>query len=111
MKHDLTPDEIRAELTLEYHLWELFNANTYLDVPDPDEVSIPVCKALESLAACRKMLREIQTLLPGWREVVAEIDDLPKSEVLGKAMWAVLNQMDDKVKALAALLDETGKEA
>lgn len=54
----------------------------------------------------REPLKEIAELLPGWREVVAEIDDLPKSEVLGKAMWATLNQMDDMKKRLDTALRE-----
>lgn len=37
----------------------------------------------------------VRPLLGGWREVIAEIDDLPKHEALGKAMWACLDQIDD----------------
>ena len=68
-------------------------------------------KAFESLAEERMIsesrrlaLVEIKQLLPGWRKVVAEIDDLSKPEHVGKAMWAVLNQMDGLKYTLAELV-------
>lgn len=58
-------------------------------------------------AALRADLRAMLPLMAGWREVIAEIDDLPKSEALGKAMWACLNQIDDHRTAIRAVLEAT----
>lgn len=37
----------------------------------------------------------LRRLIGGWREVIAELDDMPKNEALGKAMWICLDQIDE----------------
>lgn len=53
------------------------------------------------LAQAQEALEKIKRLLPGWREVVAELDDMQKPEALGQAMWVTLNQMDEVKASLA----------
>ncbi|MFA5376537.1 MAG: hypothetical protein WC455_12395 [Dehalococcoidia bacterium] len=55
-----------------------------------------------------RILKIIEAEIPGWREVVAEIDDLAKSESLGKAMWVTLDQMDGALKFIHTLLAKEG---
>lgn len=54
------------------------------------------------LDACQKG----RLLSNGWREVIAELDDMPKSEALAKAMWACLNQIDRWRKEAKAAIAE-----
>jgi len=51
------------------------------------------------------LIPEITKLMPGWREVIAEIDDLPKNEALGKAMWACLDQIDALLARLRKVVE------
>ena len=51
-----------------------------------------------------KLCVELVQLCGGWREVIAELDDMPKSEVLGKAMWACLDQIDIWKKQTKAVI-------
>ena len=110
----MTPVEIKQSLTEEeFRSWqhwksEISDKNTDAFVVEHGEETVSI---LESLAASRnenKKMREItekiRVLLPGWREIVAEIDDLPKPFELGKAMWAVLDQMDESGNRLTALI-------
>ncbi len=58
----------------------------------------------------RKLLEEAVQLSGGWRELIAELDEMPKSESVGKAMWAALDQIDDwKKQALAKLKEPVCK--
>jgi hypothetical protein len=59
------------------------------------------------IAAVPRLLDALRTVLPllgGWREVIAELDDMPKSCSLSKAMWASLDQIDEARKELGAAI-------
>ena len=56
-------------------------------------------------------LKAISVHIGGWRELIAMLDDMPKNEVVGKAMWAALNQIDDLgEQARTALAKAEGEE-
>ncbi len=59
-----------------------------------------IAGAPDLLEACE----QIAPLLGGWREVIAGLDDMPKDEVLGKAMWACLDQIDEAGKLIRAAI-------
>ncbi len=63
------------------------------------------CGLTGQTSRLREVLDYVAPLLGGWREVIAEIDDLGKDEVLGKAMWAALDQIDDVKKKIRAVLE------
>ena len=53
------------------------------------------------------LLTAAKALLPlmgGWRELIAMLDDMPKDESVGKAMWAALDHIDHTKRALRALV-------
>ena len=52
----------------------------------------------------KRVLALVDSFIGGWREVIAELDDMSKSEALGKAMWACLNQIDLTRKEIRAAL-------
>jgi len=54
------------------------------------------------IAAAKAVLENIG----GWRELIAELDDMPKNEAVGKAMWAALDQVDGCKKALRAAIKD-----
>ncbi len=49
------------------------------------------------------LVGETLRVLGAARELVAELDDMPKDEALGKAMWSSLDQIDSLRKRLAAV--------
>jgi hypothetical protein len=62
---------------------------------------------LKMLAA----LRTVDNCIGGWREVIAELDDLGKSEAVGKAMWACLNQIDRVRPGIRAAIAKAEQQA
>ena len=74
--------------------------NEISDVGDIWATARLIAAAPELLAA----LESLAPLLGGWREVIAEIDDLAKNEALGKAMWACLDQIDAAKSAIRAAI-------
>jgi predicted nucleic acid-binding Zn-ribbon protein len=94
-----------------------FEADDYDTIGSQSGICCPACgnekfqtvkDRLDRLEAINaELLKTVSmglSLVPGWREVIAELDDMPKNEVLGKVMWACLNQIDSwKKQANAAI--------
>lgn len=58
-------------------------------------------------ATAQELLEVIEAIMPllgGWREVIATLDDMPKGEALGKAMWACLDQIDASKEDIRAAI-------
>ena len=64
----------------------------------------------EQVRQLREGLKSTYGVIGGWREVIAELDNMPKDEVLGKAMWACLDQIDDQTNLFRTLIIETAPE-
>lgn len=63
-------------------------------------------------ASHTKLLEEVKYVkdrIDGWREVIAELDDMAKSEPLGKAMWVCLDQIDIWKNSAKRALSEADK--
>lgn len=60
----------------------------------------------ERLDAATRELRRVYNELPGWRELITELDDMPKDEAIGQAMWVVLDQMDYAKAVIRKLVTE-----
>ncbi len=65
-----------------------------MGITEPDQALVAAAPDIYAVA------RDIEELIGGWRELIAELDDMPKSEALGKAMWAALDQIDQTTKLL-----------
>ena len=60
----------------------------------PEEGVVVMREAAETLEEGMALLADVSRFIGGWRELIADLDDLSKNEATGKAMWAALDQID-----------------